>query len=300
MIDPSSEILTAFYDALNGNLSYNSAAWSVYTSVPRESDERDKFVVLEELSVSDAATKDQKMWDCMLTIEVVGEISIGRVSMKPVDAIASQILNALYKVNLSMTSFSMTVLPWFEDVSGHKDIVGSGILARKAIRCRFGVQEKSVAGINAGESGGTDWMDTDSDGTPNLWSATGSGSISIVQGNGFTGNALKFVLNADGDKLRITVDANGDTVLTAGRTYQVSCKYRMQTGAAGTMRIRCIGGSVKGFIFVGNNTGNASNSQTATLTGVDGTGLEFYQDSWTEDEEGSWIEIDELTITDIT
>jgi len=142
MIDPSSEILTAFYTALNGNLSYSGTSWGVYTSVPKS--DADKFVVLEELSISDDITKDHNKWDCSLTIEVIGSISIGQVSMKPVDSITSQILNLLFKKSLSMTSFSMTVLPWFEDISKYTDLVGSGILARKSIRLRFGVQEKSV------------------------------------------------------------------------------------------------------------------------------------------------------------
>ncbi len=145
MIDPSSEILAAFYAVLNGNLSYASEDWPVYDSVPKA--ETSKFVVMEELSVGDDITKDKISWDCLLTFEIVGEIATNRVSMKPVNSITGQILNAIFKVNLPMISFTMSVLPWIEDVSKFDDIVGSGILARKAIRVRFGVQQVVPYGL---------------------------------------------------------------------------------------------------------------------------------------------------------
>jgi len=301
MIDPSSEILTAFYNALSGNLSYNSTAWAVYTSVPKS--DADKFVVLEELSVGDDNTKDHNKWDCSLTIEVMGEIAIGQVSMKPVDAITSQILNALFKVSLSMPSFDMTTLPWFEDVSKHTDLVGSGILARKAIRVRFGVQEKSVAGINAGESGGTDWLDTNGDGTPNLWEATGSGDISIVSGNGFTGQACRFVFNADGDTLKITVDAAGNAVLDADKYYDISCKYRSSGGEIWGGPIKVKSGSTTAVTNIINTevSGNAANSNTSQFNAFvtpHGTTLEFFISTWIEEYAGTWIEVDEITITE--
>jgi len=299
MIDPSSEILTAFYTALNGNLSYSSETWAVYTSVPKS--DADKYVVLEELSVSDDNTKDSNHWDCSLTIEVVGGISIGQVSMKPVDSITSQILNALFKVDLSMPSFSMTVLPWFDDVSKYTDLVGSGILARKAIRVRFEVQEKSVAGLNAGESGGTDWMDTDVDGTPNLWSAVGS-TISIVTGNGFTGNAIKSLGADSGDGIKITADADGGNVWEIGSDYQVTCKYRKFSGGSGPPYPNPLQINIKSsesqqaLLVEEDNTDDATEVTSETIT-PDATDLIIcFTDTANV---GAYFEIDEITITEV-
>ena len=149
-----------------------------------------------------------------------------------------------------------------------------------------------VTGINAGESGGTDWIIN-----AYLWSETGGGTISVVTGNGFTGNALRFDISAAGDVLRIATDANGDNVFAPGNSYEIQVKCRASIDDSGGMGIHAYGGTVSDPLIQSSEP-TAVLSGAAQLANVDGTSLElkianYSAGSW-------WYEIDEVTITDIT
>jgi len=75
---------------------------------------------------------------------------------------------------------------------------------------------------NSGADGLTDWVDSNSDGKADYWdSGFGSPVMSIVTGNGFTGNAQRLALAASGGGC-LTHSAG----LTVGHSYQVTFKYR--------------------------------------------------------------------------
>lgn len=139
MKDPSDEILTAFYTALNGNLSYGGNNFPVYTSAPRSTDYR--YVHLAGLNLTDDSAKDMFISDCALIIEIVDDVYKIRGTFKGVNDISNDILQLIIKTRLSMTNFTMTVTPWLEDADYFMDNVDIGQLPRKALIVRFGVQQ---------------------------------------------------------------------------------------------------------------------------------------------------------------
>ena len=141
MKDPSDEILTAFYTALNGNLSYGGSNFPVYTVAPKS--EYYRYVFLTELDVTDDSTKDKFTTDCTLIFEIVDKVYKKRSTYKAVNSIANSILLLVIRQSLTMTNFDMTVKPWlFRPMEIFLDPVDLGVLPRKTIPINFKVQQK--------------------------------------------------------------------------------------------------------------------------------------------------------------
>jgi hypothetical protein len=87
---------------------------------------------------------------------------------------------------------------------------------------------------NGGAADTTDWIGPYTDGRADGWlQVTSSTCIwSIVTGNGFTGNAQRFVEDNAGNHAIITT--GGFQSLETGKTYKFSCKYR----SSGAFRLR--------------------------------------------------------------
>lgn len=78
--------------------------------------------------------------------------------------------------------------------------------------------------LNAGAYGQTDWVDSNSDGLADSWLfySTGTGTKSIVTGNGFTGNAQRFGCTESG---KVT-ELYQYYAFVTGQEYLISLKYR--------------------------------------------------------------------------
>ena len=142
MTDPSQEILEAIETTLEGNLKYPATTgdlWHVYTDDPKGDGMR--CVVLTDLNMYDDGGDDTL--DCDLTIEIMsGQVYIGQAKLAPVNSIASQIMALLAKLDIAMTTYKMTVLPFIEEMDVFPDNIGNGIIPRKVMRLRFSVKEK--------------------------------------------------------------------------------------------------------------------------------------------------------------
>ena len=140
--------------------------------------------------------------------------------------------------------------------------------------------------INTGNASTTDWAD-DPDGLANGWSTTLNTSYpsvaSIVTGNGFFGNAQRVVENNTSHMAYI---AHGSIEFVAGKTYQLSGKYR----CSGGIRIFLTSqGVVK---TLTDNTSNAT-SFNVVFTCTVQSYLMFLS---TTGAEGNWFEIDEISV----
>lgn len=143
MTDPSQEILQAVETALEGNLKYPATTgdlWHVYSDDPKGNIGR--YVVLVDLNMFDDEGDDTL--DCDLTLEVVdGARYVGNAKLAPVNAIGSQIVALMAKVDISMTTYKMTVLPFIEEADVFRDINPDNTISpRKVLRFRFSVKEK--------------------------------------------------------------------------------------------------------------------------------------------------------------
>lgn len=139
--------------------------------------------------------------------------------------------------------------------------------------------------VNSGAPGTTDWVDTNVDGRADDWNqVTANVCIwSIVTGNGFTGNAQRFVENSTYDAAVITT--NGIEGLETGETYQLTLKYRASHG----LRLHYGTGSVA--LSAPANTGNAIYYEGEFVHS--GAHANMYLGYWAVS--GCWVEIDEVT-----
>jgi|GEM_PF-3941484 len=139
MTDPAAEILAAFETALNGKLTNGSDNWPVYLSKPKS--EGRGYVVLSDLNWYDDGGDDDM--DCSLTIEINnGTPTIGQVLLAPMNAIASTIVSLVSKIDISMTSYKMRVLPYIESNDLFWDESSYGAIPRKVLRIRFICRKK--------------------------------------------------------------------------------------------------------------------------------------------------------------
>jgi len=169
---------------------------------------------------------------------------------------------------------------------------------------RAEAHEKIAAGINAGESGGTDWIDSDNDDTPDLWEIVNDSTLSIFRGNGFIDNALRVDTPADTEDpgIKITKDANGGNVWEIGTEYSISIEYRKYTtGGTGPeypapSNLAIKSAAAQETIAADDNTGDAALATVASYT-PDGTDLIIFLDG--NPGSGFWFEIDEITITEV-
>ena len=160
-----------------------------------------------------------------------------------------------------------------------------------------------AAGINTGESRGTDWVDSDGDDTPDLWAAVNDATLSIFRGDGFIDNALRVdAADTEDPGIKITVDANGDDVWDSGTEYSVSVKYRkFTTGGTGPEFPTPTPLAIKSAVATATlaTDENTDDAITATLASYtpDGTTMTIFING--NPGEGFWFEIDEIIITPV-
>jgi hypothetical protein len=139
MNDPTDAIYSALFTALNGNLSYGGVSWPVYTGVPGSAS-ISNYVHISSLSCVDAGAKIEKIWDCSLSIEIIGS-SKSVMTRKPVNYISNLIIGLLAYKSLSMTGFNQVVQPYIEGFETFDTTTEAEILNVKQLFFRFSVQE---------------------------------------------------------------------------------------------------------------------------------------------------------------
>jgi hypothetical protein len=139
MKDPTDEILTAFYSALNGNLTYSDVNWPVYTSA--DTDQNYNYVLLDDVFLTNDMTKDAFISEGTILIDIVGGAMGKRGTLKGVNSICNQILLLVIKKDLTLTNFAWEVLPYLDSVNIIKEEQETSIIIRKLLRLRFSIEQ---------------------------------------------------------------------------------------------------------------------------------------------------------------
>ena len=145
MKDPSQEVITAFYNALNGKLTYstggNDIDFRVYTSLPES--EVCNYVLISSVFFTNPTTKDKSILDGMITIEVCSGTFSRQGRWDGANSISNQVLQLLVKETLTFSNFYITVKPFIESISSQDERQKDGSMRYiKLIILRFGTQEK--------------------------------------------------------------------------------------------------------------------------------------------------------------
>jgi len=144
MKDPSQEVITAFYNALNGNLTYstggNDIDFRVYTSLP-ESEVRN-YVLVSNAFFTNPTTKDKSILEGTISIEVCSGTFSRQGRWDGANSISNQVLQLLVKQTLTFDSFTITVKPFVESIISQDERQPDGSMRFiKLITLRFGTQE---------------------------------------------------------------------------------------------------------------------------------------------------------------
>jgi len=148
MKDPTSEILDAYIALLNGNLTYGTGTNIRNFKVVKNISKIKSFqhVLLERLDVKDVSVQDKNLYECILHIKVYDGGYKQIADRSAVDSISNQIMVAVGRVDLSMTSFTMYLppllqgMPDYQEVFANKD-ESDDIILSKLLIFKFNVQE---------------------------------------------------------------------------------------------------------------------------------------------------------------
>ena len=225
---------------------------------------RDNFLVsYQGGSYPHLTLSDLKRFDCALT-----EAQVQELYLKPEQSAPSAVQDNL--------------VAWYPMCEGNPD-------SPQSI-----VYDHSEKGLGAElVTNGTDWTDSNGDGLADNWTNQYIGKIdlSIVTGNGFTGNAQRFEANAvAGSDRAIKTSA---TVFTSGTLYKVSFKYRASKSSGSILVMD--GGSGATVTNLSNHTGDAKLFETYYVA-PSGSHLWFYMQSVDED---AFMEIDEVSVKEV-
>jgi hypothetical protein len=135
-MDPSDEILTLMYGRLS--LSYDSKNYNVYTVVPKKVPF--DYVLMAPPEIVNDDDKDSNAYEVTQLFDIVtngGE----RGSWKAASSLASQIMKAIMKKDITTANFQATVKPIVDSTNNFVEETEVGIIVRKLIRFRYNLQQ---------------------------------------------------------------------------------------------------------------------------------------------------------------
>lgn len=138
MKDPTTDILTAFNTAL-ASITYGSETIQVFNDIPEIGVRR--YILVNPPTLSDDITASYFESDCSLDIEVCVRGMYHQANVTHIASIASSVQQAIMKVDMSMTSFSMGVTPYLASSTYTRQKEGNEIITKKLINVRFTVKE---------------------------------------------------------------------------------------------------------------------------------------------------------------
>jgi hypothetical protein len=138
MKDLSTNILTAVKTAL-ANITYNSETIQVFDMQPGSALKR--YILINDLSFSDALTQDQNIANCVLEIEVVIKAQYYQGVRTALNSVSDSVLTALIKKKLTITSGAMTVTPFLRSATMTRQYEGTEIVLSKILTVEFNVEE---------------------------------------------------------------------------------------------------------------------------------------------------------------
>jgi hypothetical protein len=142
MKDPSDVLITAIYEALNGNVSYDSVNTPVYTRIIAWEDRpADQFIQIGAVSFTEDGPKDSNITDGTVDI-YVDTFFTGKNegSKKPMNNITNQVTQLIDQV-FTLSGFTQ-ILGRIGDVEGFDyELDPQGAVFRKLITYQFIISE---------------------------------------------------------------------------------------------------------------------------------------------------------------
>jgi len=103
MKDPTHEIMKAYYDALNGNVTYDGDDIYVGTKIP--SDEKNYIYIYVE-SLQDKGSGTQTIFEAIVTMDIVTRLDLNSGNEEMINDITDQVIGIVTDVDqLSFTNF---------------------------------------------------------------------------------------------------------------------------------------------------------------------------------------------------
>lgn len=115
MKDATYELIHAIVTLLGSTMTYNSYIFDVYEDLPNN--ETNNYVWFPSAVSEDASAQDNYRQEITLTIEVVTRSMKQKASRQAVVAIGTKILQALIRVNITMTNFETSEFGVLVDIS---------------------------------------------------------------------------------------------------------------------------------------------------------------------------------------
>lgn len=142
MKDPSDELITAIYTALNTNVSYGGKTIGVYTRMIEYEDlGADQYIRIDEIRFSENGPKDANISEGSLDLYIETFFTgKNEGSKKPVNNISNQVTQLIDQA-LDMTNFTMIVGRVSELQDLTYDLDPQGVLISKLITFSFTIQE---------------------------------------------------------------------------------------------------------------------------------------------------------------
>ena len=138
MIDPCDAILDAFYNTLNGNLSYDSNNWPYKTF--GEISQSNDCAILQDITVEDDGDEDIRITMCNVLIDVKeGSKKYG--SWKATNTVSNQIIELLAYKEISFTGFRLCTPITYTSNLLSEYLPEGEIIHRKLIRFNFRLEE---------------------------------------------------------------------------------------------------------------------------------------------------------------
>ena len=139
MKDPTQEILKAYYNALNGNISYGGDGVFVGTKVP--SDET-MYVFLYIESLQDKRTGTDYLTEAIVTMDIVTRLDLNSGDEEIINDITDQVLYIVSDPsNLVFTNFSCPLVQLF-GLERNNENTDTNYIASRKLRMRNFIQQK--------------------------------------------------------------------------------------------------------------------------------------------------------------
>jgi hypothetical protein len=138
MTDPTQDIMSALYTVLNGNLSYNSVDYPVYTVPPKSGF---NYVLIEDIAIQDDSTKDYYDFNILVTFEVVTSDAHDAGSFVAANNISTDLTTLLVGQAFSIDNHTVEVEPFVDVIQPQLEMVDTALIVKKYIRLRFWIKQ---------------------------------------------------------------------------------------------------------------------------------------------------------------
>ena len=140
MKDPSGEILKAYYDVLNGNISYSGVDIFIGTKIP--SDEK-KYVYLYIDSIVDKSPGDSSVFEVLVAMDIITRMDLNSGDESIANSITDQVLQLVSdNSNFTYTNFT-SLYSRLYSIERNSENTDTDYIASRKLKIKNFIQQKS-------------------------------------------------------------------------------------------------------------------------------------------------------------